>query len=679
VGYRFAIDIGGTFVDSTLLDDETGRVTAWKTPATSDAPEVAVLAALAEALRLSNGQQPAVFVHGSTVATNAFLERNGARLGILTTRGFRDILTIGRQIRRDRIYDWYFDRPTPLFSRDNIHEISERIAADGRIVAPLAEDDIEKACRALAGKVDAIAICFLNAYRNPRHEERAKALVSAKLPGLRVVTSTASCPQFREFERFSTAVASAYVAPVVGGYLSRLKTGASNFVSACEPLVMLANGGLVDIEHATEHAAGMLLSGPAGGVVGGSHFAARAGFPSCITFDMGGTSCDISLVWNAQPAMAEETFIAGHPIKTPMLSIHSIGAGGGSLATIENGYLRVGPESAGATPGPICYGRGGTQPTVSDANAVLGFLSPHRFLGGKMTLRVADAEQALTECGRQLGMTAEQAAAGIFTVVNANMINATRAMSVEKGFDPRDFALVAFGGCGPIHAAYVARELGIPRVVVPFYASLCSAYGMLLSDLKTESARTVLLPLTAESLPEIIVFQKLLENASRAELARIGGLGDVTTTVFAELRYVGQAYEVLVPIRVEDLSPTGFPRLRAAFEAEHRRRYAHADDRAPAEWVNIRVVTSSPPVAKHQYSPKATSWTPAEPTAPANRAIFFPELDRRTLCPVYAGESLAAGAELRGPAVIEFDFHSVVLPSEARALTDEARSLLLEL
>ena len=498
MGYRFAIDIGGTFVDSTLLDDETGRVTAWKTPSTPDAPEVAVLAALAQALEVSNGRQPTIFVHGSTVATNAFLERNGARIGILTTRGFRDILTIGRQIRRDRIYDWYFDRPTPLFSRDNVYEISEQIAADGRVVTPLAEDDIERACRALAGRVDAIAICFLNAYRNPQHEVLAKSLVSAQLPGPRIVTSTSSCPQFREFEQFSTAVASAYVAPVVGGYLGRLKTGAGNFLSASEPLVMLANGGLVDIEHATEHAAGMLLSGPAGGVVGGSHFAAKAGFSSCINFDMGGTSCDISLVWDAQPDMSEETFIAGHPIKTPMLAIHTIGAGGGSLAIIENGYLRVGPESAGASPGPICYGRGGTQPTVSDANAVLGFLSPDRFLGGKMQLHVTDAEQAITECGHQLGMTAEQVAAGIFTIINANMINAIRAVSVEKGFDPRDFALVAFGGCGPIHAAYVARELGIPHVVVPFYASLCSAYGMLLSDLKTERARTVLLPLMSE-------------------------------------------------------------------------------------------------------------------------------------------------------------------------------------
>jgi len=679
MSYRFAVDIGGTFVDCVLLDDETGRVTAWKTPSTPKEPEVAVLAALAEAIQRSDGSRPAIFVHGSTVATNAFLERNGARVGVLTTRGFRDVLTIGRQIRSDRIYDWYFDRPAPLAARDDILEVTERIAADGRIVTPLAEEDVERACHSLAGRVDAVAICFLNAYRNPEHEARTRALVAAHMPGVRVVTSSASCPHFREFERFSTAVASAYVTPAVGGYLGRLKSEARVLVSECEPLVMLANGGLVDVEYATEHAAGMLLSGPAGGVVGGAHFAELAGFPSCINFDMGGTSCDVSLVWNRQPALAEETSIAGHPIKTPMLDIHTIGAGGGSLAAIENGYLRVGPESAGAVPGPICYGRGGTRPTVSDANAVLGFLSPNRFLGGRMTLRVAEAESALAQYGRQLGMTADQVSAGIFTIVNANMINATRAVSVEKGFDPRDFALVAFGGCGAIHAAYVGRELGIPRVVVPFYASLCSAYGMLLSDLKIERARTILLPLTPESTPQIVALEKELEQESRAELARIGGRTEVHTKVFAELRYTGQAYEVLVPFGVEDLQASGFQRVRSAFEAEHRRRYGHADDREPAEWVSLRVVTSCAPVATRPDSSATWNWVPDTSKAHASRAIYFPELGRRVTAPVCAGEALAAGEELRGPAVIEFDLQSVVVPSEARAVMDAARNLVLEL
>lgn len=679
MGYRFAIDIGGTFVDSALVDDDTGCITAWKTPSTPEAPEVAVLAALSEAVQHSGGTPPAIFVHGSTVATNTFLERKGARLGVLTTRGFRDILTIGRQIRRDRVYDWYFDRPAPLVERRYIYEISERIAADGQIVTSLDEGEIEAACCALAGQVDAVAICFLNSYCNPRHEIQARTLVRVLLPDLPVIASAAICPEFREFERFSTAAASAYVAPAVAGYLDRLRTKAGDLAPACEPLVMLANGGLVDIAHATENAAGMLLSGPAGGVVGGAHFAARAGFPSCITFDMGGTSCDIALIWDARPALAEETFIEGHPVKTPMLAIHTIGAGGGSIATVENGYLRVGPESAGATPGPICYGRGGMRPTVSDANAILGFLNPRRFLGGKIALHVADAERGLAECGQQLGMTAEQVAAGIFTIVNANMINATRAMSVEKGFDPRDFALVAFGGCGPIHAAYVARELGIPRVVIPFYASLCSAYGMLLSDLRTERARTVLMPLTLDSLPSITSVRAALERDSRVELARIGGRASVSTQLLAEVRYVGQAYEVLVPISEESLSPAGFPRLRAAFEAEHRRRYGHADEHEPAEWVNLRVITSCSAMVGSPRAAMTTAWTPAAATSAEARAVFFPDLGRHIACPILAGESLAAGVETRGPAVIEFDHHSVIVPPDVRSVTDPARNLVLEL
>ncbi len=679
MGYRFAIDIGGTFVDSALLDDDTGRVMAWKTPSTPAAPERAVLQALAEAVRRSEGRAPTLFVHGSTVATNAFLERKGARLGVITTRGFRDVLTIGRQIRRDRIYDWYFDRPAPLFERDLIQEVSERVDSEGNIVTPLDEDQLASAYHALAGRVGAVAICFLNSYRNPDHEQRAKALATRLLPGIRIVTSAQNCPEFREYERFSTAVASAYVAPVVAGYLDRLKAGAQECALASEPLVMLASGGVVDIASATENAAGMLLSGPAGGVVGGSYFSALAGFPSCINFDMGGTSCDISLVWNAVPGLAEETFLEGHPIKTPMLAIHTIGAGGGSIATVENGYLRVGPESAGADPGPICYGRGGTRPTVSDANAVLGFLNPQRFLAGRMALNMEDAARGIAECGRQLGMSADETAAGIFTIVNANMINATRAISVEKGFDPRDFALVAFGGAGPIHAAYVARELGIPRVVVPFYASLCSAYGMLLSDLRTEQARTVLLPLTSSSLPEIVVAYGALEAASRAELQRIGGARrDVTCTLLADLRYVGQAYEVLVPIEANKLTADQFPRIRQAFEAEHHRRYGHADSKEAAEWVNLRVITSCPPI-DGTTARAAPPWTP-EPGGPAaERAVYFPDLGRRQTCPVYAGESLAAGVVVTGPAVIEYDNHSVILPAGAPAQTDPHRNLVLEL
>lgn len=679
---RLGVDVGGTFVDATLVDDATGQIQIWKTPSTPDRPEVAVLGAVSGAIERADGDTLDIFVHGSTVATNAFLERKGARVGILTTKGFGDVLAIGRQVRRERIYDWYFDRPEPVAAAAMIREVRERILADGSIHLPLDDDDVADATRRLLDDgAEAIAICFLNSYRNSCHEQSAAAIAKCIANGnVPVITSSDTSPEFREYERFSTAAAAAFVTPVAAGYLGRLSDAISHEGVEVAPLVMMSTGGIVDVASAGANAAQMLLSGPAGGVVAGTHFALRAGHASCINFDMGGTSCDISLVHEGQAAISTEMLIDGHPIRVPMIGIHTIGAGGGSIAHVDaGGILGVGPESAGAVPGPVCYGRGGTRPTVSDANAVLGLLSPDRFLGGRMEVDLEGARKAIGEVGAAVGLDLEAAASGIFTVVNANMIDATRAVSVQRGFDPRDFVLVAFGGCGPIHASYVARELGVPRVIVPYLASLLSAYGMLLSDLRAERVRTVLSPLEAGSADRIAETFRELASEARKELVDMGAVDRLVALRYvADMRYLGQSYEVQVPVDLGYLSPDRISSVRTAFEAEHGRAYGHADPHEPVEWVNLRAVALAPPLPGSVSDGASAAWPCSAAPEPGYRPVYMPEVGARLSTAVWRGEDLPAGFEIDGPALVEYDNHVAVVPDFARARVDGWRSLLIE-
>lgn len=679
--YRLGIDVGGTFVDAVLIDDSTGECAIWKTPSNPASPAEAVLEAIEEAGRRVPAQAIRLFVHGSTIATNAFLERKGATVGLITTQGFRDVIEIGRQVRYERIYDWYFEKPAPLVPRQRVKEVRERVMASGEVRVPLQDDDVDRAVEALlALGVNAIAVCLLHAYRFPEHEQRIAGRIRSRHPDVPVVLSSDCSPEFREYERTITTVVSAYVSRAVGGYLGRLRSELERRRFDAPPLVMLSNGGVVDVGTAREQGVRMLLSGPAAGVIGGKRFAHLAGFESCINFDMGGTSTDISLVHEGDVAVTHETRMAGLPIRTAMVDVHTIGAGGGSIARIDaGGILRVGPESAGAVPGPACYGRGGREATVSDANAVLGLLSPDHFLGGRMPLDVSLAAATIEPLARTLGLSLDQAAAGIFTVVNANMIDATRAVSIQRGFDPREFALVAFGGAGPIHACYVARELGIPRVVVPYLASLCSAYGMLISDLRQEMVHTALEAFEPGSLTRVRAAFEALEQRTRAAL-RASGAPDrpMTARWMADMRYVGQSYEIEVDATPHLKSGDDHAGLRAAFEAKHRRVYGHSDATEPVEWVNLRAVVSCPPSAgempPYRYAAREAQGTPLR----GSRSVFMPERGARTACPLYDGERMPVGFQADGPAIVEYDNHSAVVPTGARFCVDSTGTLVIE-
>ncbi|HEX6130816.1 MAG TPA: hydantoinase/oxoprolinase family protein, partial [Actinomycetota bacterium] len=494
------VDIGGTFTDLMLYDSGSGAVHVHKVPSTPAEPDRAMVTGLAElctAAGIAPRDVTGVF-HGTTVATNAVLEHDGALAGMVTTRGFRDIVHIGRH-QRPLHYSVMQDIPwqaKPFVRRRHRKVVTERIVPpSGEVLVPLDEEEVRAAARELRAEgVEAVAVCFLFSYLNPEHERRAAAIVREEIPDAFVTTSADIVPQFREFERFTTATMSAFVGPKTGRYLERLAAGLEEEGVAGDLHVMMSSGGVASSEAAAERPVTLLLSGPAAGILGGRWAGALSGHRRLITFDMGGTSADIGIVTESgvTEASARDTWIGGYPLLVPMLDVHAIGAGGGSIAYVdEGGAFRVGPRSAGAMPGPACYGYGGAEPTISDAHVVLGRLDPDRFLGGRMKLDPQAAVDVVQRLADELGLGFAETADGILTIANSNMARAIRSRTIEKGHDPREFALVAFGGAGPLHAADVADSLGIPEVLVPPYPGITSAAGLLTSDLKYDQMRTV--------------------------------------------------------------------------------------------------------------------------------------------------------------------------------------------
>src|SRR4051794_296607 len=494
------VDIGGTFTDFMLYDTESGAVHVHKVPSTGDRPERAMVGGLTELCGiagLATSDVTGVF-HGTTIATNAVLEHDGAVAGMITSRGFRDIVHIGRH-QRPLHYSVMQDIPwqaRPLVRRRHRKVVSERVVPPtGEVLVPLDEDEVRAAARELREDgVEAVAVCFLFSYLNPEHERRAAAVVREEMPDAFVTTSVDIVPQFREFERFTTATISAFVGPRTGSYLERLADGLDEQGIEGELHVMMSSGGVAGERSAAERPVTLLLSGPAAGILGGQWAAGLAERRRLITFDMGGTSADIGIVTEdgIAEASARDTWIGGYPLLVPMLDVHTIGAGGGSIAYVdEGGAFRVGPRSAGADPGPACYGHGGDEPTISDAHLVLGRLDPQRFLGGRMALDRDASVEVVGRLAEQLGLPPAETADGILTIANSNMARAIRSRTIEKGHDPREFALVAFGGAGPLHAAEGADSLEIPEGLVPPYPGITSAGGLLTSDIKYDQMRTV--------------------------------------------------------------------------------------------------------------------------------------------------------------------------------------------
>jgi N-methylhydantoinase A len=661
---RIGIDIGGTFTDFITYDEEEDVFQTYKILSTPLEPAQAVLSGLK---KVSYGEDPYI-VHGSTVATNALLERKGARTALISTRGFRDVLAIGRQVRRE-IYDFFSGRVEPLVKKEHRLEVTERVDHTGHVLVPINEDELPKLIEEINDlDVESVAICLLFSFLHPDHEQVLADVLRKK--GYFVSPSSEILPEFREFGRASTTVINAYVSPIVDSYLQQLeeKLGVTDFH------IMQSNGGSIRADQARTGAVRSILSGPAGGAVGAFHVAQIAGFNQIIGFDMGGTSTDVSLCDGAIQVTTEAE-IGGYPICIPVIDIHTVGSGGGSLAYIDiGGALRVGPQSAGADPGPACYGGGGKEPTVTDANLVLGRLAPDHFLGGRMVLDEQVSNVVLETLGQQAGLItqlnltmAQTAALGVIQVVNAHMERALRVISVERGYDPQDFTLVSFGGAGGLHAADLARSLGIPRVLISPYASTLSAFGMILADVIKDYVQTVMLPgnTSFERLERLL---EPLIALSQRELEQEGLSSDQISLIQdLDMRYVGQGYELRVPLT---------PDFASIFHNLHLRTYGHNAPTAPVEIVNLRLR------AVGRIPQPTLPHNPIEGEDPSHAYIenrsFVQENQEVTPEPFYHGGRLKSGNAIRGPAVIVYDDTTVYLPRGDRARVDEYLNLIID-
>lgn len=655
------VDTGGTFTDFVLVRD--GEVRVHKVLSTPDDPARAILRGLAD---LGVGQDLTALVHGSTVATNAVLEWKGARTGLITTAGFRDVLEIGRQTR-PKLYDLRVVKEPPLVPRSLRVEVVERLDERGRVMIPLDLASVEAAIQTLkAAAVESVAVCLLFSFANPEHEHVVAE--AARAAGFHVSASFEVLPEFREYERTSTVVLNAYVGSLMDGYLGRLQAALPNGAAL---RIMQSNGGSISAETAQREAARTLLSGPAGGVVGAAFVAGVSGFSQAIGFDMGGTSTDVALIDGDITETTDGT-IAGFPLKLPMIDINTVGAGGGSIAWFDSGgALRVGPVSAGADPGPAAYGRG-TEPTVTDANVVLGRLIPETFLGGTMALDVGRARRSLVGIADHLGATPEEAALGIIRIVNANMEAAIRVISVERGHDPRRFALVAFGGAGPLHACELAASLRIPRVLIPGSPGVLSALGMLMADIIKDYVQTVMV--TAEKAAEVVepVFAQL-EASGLADLIE-EGLPEPAITIerYLDLRYWGQSYELIVPY---EGSISG---AVAAFHVAHERRFGYADRSERVQVVNARVKARG--TANRPVFDPLPEVDPMVPEPVAVRPVVFnsPTGAVALDSPIYDRAALSLGVVVTGPAIVTQYDTTTVLPPGWQATVDEAGSLIAE-
>ncbi|HEX3721506.1 MAG TPA: hydantoinase/oxoprolinase family protein [Nitrolancea sp.] len=656
------VDTGGTFTDFVVLRD--GDLRVHKVLSTPSNPAEAILDGLRQ---LGVGSDLGALVHGSTVATNAVLERKGVRTGLITTEGFRDVLEIGRQTR-PKLYAIRVERDPPLVTRDLRVEVRERLDELGHPLIPLDGESVEAAIDALklAG-AESVAVCLLFSFANPEHERTvAKA---ARAAGFHVSASSEVLPEFREYERTSTVVLNAYVAPIMDRYLGELQRSLPDEA----PLrIMQSNGGSISAVTARREAARTLLSGPAAGVVGAAYVAEASGFQRAISFDMGGTSTDVALIDGAITETTDGN-IGGYPTRLPMIDIHTVGAGGGSIAWFDTGgALRVGPISAGADPGPAAYGRGGLEPTVTDANVVLGRLIPEAFLGGGMTLQVEAAREAVERIAQRLGTSVEAAALGMVRIANANMEAAIRVISVERGHDPRLFALVAFGGAGPLHACELASALRIPRVLIPSTPGVLSALGMLTADILKDYVRTVMVGSDAAAEAVEPVFAEL-EERGRADLRSEGVVPERTVIErYLDLRYVGQSYELVVPYSGD------LPGAIADFHLAHERRFGYSDAAERVQVVNVRLkargLADRPEIERVALDSKMQAEPVGRRTVVFSSAAGAAEFDTA----LFDRTRLRPGNRISGPAIItQYDTTSV-LPPNWNAIVDAASNLVVE-
>jgi len=683
------VDVGGTFTDIVFADTETGQTLIHKVPTTQDDPSQGVVAGIGELCSRSDLRREAIdhVLHGTTIGTNAVLEYDGAVTGLITTAGYRDIVHIGRH-QRPQHYSIRQEVPwqdRPLARRRHRLTVAERLVPPrGDVLIPLDEAGVREAARALRDDgVEAIAVCFLFSYLDPAHEARARDIVREEAPDCFVCTSAEVAPQFREFERFTTALLNAFVGPRLRDYVARLEASLGDEGFAADLHVMCSNGGVATAATVARNPVQTLLSGPAAGILGGAWSGALSRRDRLITFDVGGTSADIGIVVDGRfvEATARDTWIGGYPLLAPMIDVHTIGAGGGSIAHVDSGgAVRVGPHSAGADPGPAAYGRGGTQPTVTDANLVLGRLDPDNFLGGAMRLDPDAARRAVGDLARRLGLGLEEAAEGILTIVNANMANAISSRTVQKGLDPRGFALVAFGGAGPLHGAEVARALGIPEIIVPAYPGITSAVGLLTTDLKYDAVRTEFQAGDAIDLDRLNRDLVAMQVELARQLAPDGvAAADSGFERSGDLRYVGQGYELRVPFPHDPLDPAALRQVLLRFGELHRVEYGHVFEASPIEIVNIRVsgIGRMPKIAPFR---PASGGSLAEALVKTARCAFrrHGSFDA-VMTPFYRRGLLPLRQRIAGPAIVLQTDSTTVVPPDATLTADESGNLILRL
>ncbi|HXF97534.1 MAG TPA: hydantoinase/oxoprolinase family protein [Gaiellaceae bacterium] len=664
------MDIGGTFTDAAAVTEDGREVTA-KALSTPGNLARGVIAAV-ESLHL-DWADIGSFVHGTTVGLNAFLERRGARVALLTTAGFRDVYEIGRA-NRPAMYDVRYRPPAPLVARRDVYELHERLAADGSVLRALDEMEVRNLAARIRGRYDAVAVVLLHAYRNPEHEDAVERVLADVAPELRVLCSHDIAAEWREYERTSTTVLSAYIAPIVADYLARLEAELGSRGATTTVRVMQSAGGVMSTAVARAKPIQTLLSGPVGGTLAGVALADDLGLEHLICIDMGGTSADVSLVVAGAAEVELQAALDGHPLLMPAVAIRTLGAGGGSVAYLEAGALRVGPRSAGAVPGPACYGRGGSEPTVTDANVVLGRLPGAARLGGEVALDVEAARVAVDTLATSLGIDRVGAARGIVAVADAAMADAIREITVARGIDPRDFSLVAFGGAGPLHAASLAEELEIPRVVVPANPGVLSAWGMLHADTRHDLVRSFFVSLAELSGAQLGESMQALCERARALLAADGvPPKSIELIPAADLRYVGQEYAVTVPWSLEENPEEVVRRLPERFAAAHLDRYGHNNPGEGVECVNLRV-TALGRVGKVRR--RSLDRQSGRPTPAWSERTWLDE--RWCETPVYWRESLGAGATLAGPAIVLEDACTTVVPAGWGGKVSSHGHLILE-
>jgi N-methylhydantoinase A len=679
--YRLGVDVGGTFTDLVLYDVDSGRLEFAKTPSTPANQSVGVVNGVRQLIERLQIAPSAIkfFIHGTTVATNTLLERKGARTALIVTEGFRDVLHIGRQ-DRPRLHDWRVRRPAALIPRHLCYEARERVLYTGEVLQPLTPNAVEAVvAQVRASQVNAVAICLLHSYINPTHERALGAALIQTMPQLTVVLSSDILPEFKEYERMSTTAINAYIAPRMTNYLSALQRSIVAVGIDSDLYIMQSNGGVMAATTAMERPVHTILSGPAAGVIGSVALTQQAGELNTISVDMGGTSFDICLSYQGEVRRTRESEIGGLPVKVPMVDIHTLGAGGGSIAWIDpGGALRVGPQSAGADPGPACYGRGGNQATVSDANLVLGRLSPDYFLGGRMPLDVELARRAITaHIAAPLGLSVEAAAEGIIRVVNATMIKGIRVVSVAKGYDPREFCLAAFGGAGPVHAAELANELSIPRVLVPIAPGVTSALGLLVADLRHDYVRTVLCLAQELAVDDLNRNYVEMEKEATGQMQREGVTSERLQLIrWADIRYLGQGYELEVPVASGTLTVAQLAEALERFHQAHKRQYGYARPENPVQIVNLRLTALAPLPQPRQVAEPLNGVVNPTRALKGERPVYFQQHFVATA--IYERAQLVPGDSVHGPAIIEqLDSTTLVWPAQ-RARVDAYRNLILE-